>query len=68
MTMSAQASSSHPNCGKSRFPRFTNAVEEILGEIAVLPFDVPAGAEYWSLRSELEAAGMPLAATICLPL
>ena len=36
------------------------AVEDLLGEIIVLPFDVPADAEYGGLRSELEAAGKPI--------
>jgi tRNA(fMet)-specific endonuclease VapC len=44
-------------CAKAGSPRLTKAVEEILGEIAVLPFDVPADAEYGVVRSELEAAG-----------
>ncbi|WGS22984.1 MULTISPECIES: type II toxin-antitoxin system VapC family toxin [unclassified Bradyrhizobium] len=47
-------------CAKAGSPRLTKAVEEILGEIPVLPFDVPADAEYGVVRSELEAAGKPI--------
>jgi tRNA(fMet)-specific endonuclease VapC len=47
-------------CAKSGSKRLLKAVEEILGEIAVLPFDVPADAEYGGIRSELEAAGRPI--------
>jgi tRNA(fMet)-specific endonuclease VapC len=37
--------------------RLTKAVEDLLGEINVLPFDVPADTEYGRIRSQLEAAG-----------
>lgn len=47
-------------CAKSGSKRLLQAVEDILGEIAVLPFDVPADAEYGGIRSELEAAGKPI--------
>ena len=47
-------------CAKAGSPRLTKAVEQVLGEIAVLPFDVPADAEYGIVRSELEAAGKPI--------
>lgn len=47
-------------CAKSGSLRLTKAVEDLLGEIEVLPFDVPADAEYGSVRSELEAAGQPI--------
>jgi tRNA(fMet)-specific endonuclease VapC len=33
------------------------AVEDILGELAVLPVDVPADAEYGGIRAKREAAG-----------
>jgi tRNA(fMet)-specific endonuclease VapC len=36
------------------------AVEDLLGEINILPFDVPADAEYGGIRAELEAAGKPI--------
>ena len=49
-------------CARSGSARLTKAVEDILGEIAVLPFDAPADAEYGDIRSELEAAGQPIGA------
>jgi tRNA(fMet)-specific endonuclease VapC len=45
---------------KSGSKRLHKAVEDLLGEIKVLPLDVPADAEYGGIRSELEAAGMPI--------
>jgi len=47
-------------CAKSGSSRLLKAVEDLLGEINVLPFDVPADAEYGGIRSELEAAGKPI--------
>lgn len=47
-------------CAKSGSKRLLKAVEDLLGEISVLPFDVPADAEYRGIRSELEAAGKPI--------
>ena len=47
-------------CAKSGSERLLKAVEDLLGEIAVLPFDVPADAEYGGIRSALEAAGKPI--------
>ena len=47
-------------CAKSASKRLLRAVEDLLGEINVLPFDVPADAEYGGIRSELEAAGKPI--------
>jgi tRNA(fMet)-specific endonuclease VapC len=47
-------------CAKSGSKRLLKAVEDLLGEIAVLPFDVPADAEYGGIRSALEAAGRPI--------
>lgn len=35
-------------------------VEDLLADIAVLPLDVPADAEYGGIRAELEAAGQPI--------
>lgn len=37
--------------------RLAKAVEDLLGEINVLPFDVPADAQYGRIRFQLEAAG-----------
>jgi tRNA(fMet)-specific endonuclease VapC len=47
-------------CARSASTRLLRAVEAILGEIAVLPFDVPAEAEYGRIRAELERAGKPI--------
>ena len=47
-------------CAKSGSKRLLKAVEDLLGEIPLLPFDVPADAEYGGIRSELEAAGRPI--------
>jgi tRNA(fMet)-specific endonuclease VapC len=47
-------------CAKSGSKRLLKAVEDLLGEINVLPFDVPADAEYGAIRSELETAGKPI--------
>jgi tRNA(fMet)-specific endonuclease VapC len=47
-------------CAKSGSTRLLKAVEDLLGEIEVLPFDIPADAEYGGIRSELEAAGKPI--------
>jgi len=47
-------------CAKSGSKRLIKAVEDLLGEIGVLPFDVPADAEYGAIRAELEAAGTPI--------
>jgi tRNA(fMet)-specific endonuclease VapC len=47
-------------CAKSGSKRLLKAVEDLLGEISVLPFDVPADAEYGAIRSQLEAAGKPI--------
>src|SRR5882724_11345580 len=47
-------------CAKSGSKRLLKAVEDLLGEINVLPFDVPADAEYGAIRSALESAGTPI--------
>ena len=47
-------------CAKSCSKRLLKAVEDLLGEIPVLPFDVLADAGYGGIRSELEAAGKPI--------
>jgi tRNA(fMet)-specific endonuclease VapC len=47
-------------CAKSGSERLLKIVEDLLEEIPVLPFDVPADAEYAGIRSELEAAGRPI--------
>jgi tRNA(fMet)-specific endonuclease VapC len=45
---------------KSGSKRLHKTVEDLLGEIKVLPLEVPADAEYGAIRSELEAVGMPI--------
>jgi tRNA(fMet)-specific endonuclease VapC len=47
-------------CAKNGSERLLKAVEDLLGEIDVLPLDVPADAEYGGLRAELESAGKPV--------
>ena len=42
---------------KSGSPRLLSRVEAILDTLAVLPFEVPADAEYAIIRVELEASG-----------
>jgi tRNA(fMet)-specific endonuclease VapC len=44
-------------CAKSGSKRLLKAIEELLAEIDVLPFDAPADAEYGAIRSALERAG-----------
>jgi tRNA(fMet)-specific endonuclease VapC len=44
-------------CAKSGSKRLLKAVEDLLGEINVLPLEAPADSDYGSIRSELEAAG-----------
>ena len=46
-------------CAKSGSKRLLKAVEDLLGEIEIVPLDVPADAEYGGIRAELEAAGKP---------
>src|SRR6202171_5804414 len=50
----------HYGCAKSGSKRLLQAVQDLLSEIDVLPFDVPADADYGGIRSELEAAGKPI--------
>ena len=47
---------------KSGSPRLRQAVEDLLREIEILPFDVPADSQYGSIRCDLEAAGNPIGA------
>lgn len=35
-------------------------MEDLLGEIEVLPLEVPADVDYGGIRAELEAAGKPI--------
>jgi tRNA(fMet)-specific endonuclease VapC len=47
-------------CARSGSKRLLKVVEDVLGEISVLPFDVPADAVYGEIRHALEAAGQPI--------
>ena len=47
-------------CAKSGSKRLLKAVEDLLGEIKVLPLDVPADGEYGGIRAALEAVGKPI--------
>ena len=47
-------------CAKSGSKRLVQTVENLLGELAVLPFEVPADADYGVIRAGLEAAGRPI--------
>jgi len=47
-------------CAKAGSPRLSKAVEDLLDEIEVLPFEVPADAEYGRIRAELERSGKPI--------
>jgi tRNA(fMet)-specific endonuclease VapC len=47
-------------CAKSGSRRLLKAVEDLLGEIEVLPLEFPADSEYGGIRAELEAAGRPI--------
>jgi tRNA(fMet)-specific endonuclease VapC len=44
-------------CASGGSPRLHKAVEDLLGEIEILPLEAPADVEYGRLRAELEAAG-----------
>jgi tRNA(fMet)-specific endonuclease VapC len=45
---------------KSGSRRLARAIETVLDEIPILPFEVPADREYGLIRAELEAAGTPI--------
>lgn len=47
-------------CAKSGSARLRKAVENLLGEIDVLPFEAPAEADYGDIRAALEAVGTPI--------
>ena len=49
-------------CAKSGSKRLLQAVENLLGEIEVLPFESPGDAEYGAIRAGLEAIGKPIGA------
>lgn len=47
-------------CAKRGSNRLLKAVEDLLAELDVLPFDAPSDAEYGAIRAELETAGTPI--------
>lgn len=47
-------------CARKGSLRLSRKVEEFLSEVPVLPFDVPADAEYGCIRAELEVVGRPI--------
>ena len=47
-------------CAKSGSAKLRKAVEDLLGEIDVLPFEVPADSDYGAIRASLESAGTPI--------
>ena len=47
-------------CAKSGSTRLRKAIEDLLGEISVLPFEAPADVEYGALRAALETGGTPI--------
>lgn len=47
-------------CAKRNSKRLTKAVEDLLAEIDVLPFEAPGDAEYGAIRAALERAGTPI--------
>jgi tRNA(fMet)-specific endonuclease VapC len=47
-------------CAKSGSPRLIKAVDDLLAELEVLPFETPGDAEYGSIRASLEAVGTPI--------
>ena len=47
-------------CEKSGSTKLRKAVEDLLSEIDVLPFEAPADADYGAIRARLEAAGTPI--------
>ncbi|CAO3438200.1 PIN domain-containing protein [Azospirillum endophyticum] len=40
--------------------KLSRRVEDLLSDVDVLPFDLPADTEYGKIRTELEAAGNPI--------
>jgi tRNA(fMet)-specific endonuclease VapC len=49
-------------CAKRGSERLRKAVEDLLSEIEVLPFESPADVVYGAIRSELERTGKPIGA------
>lgn len=59
-TSSVVAAELRYGCTKSGSKRLAKAVNDLLGEMDVLPFDVPADREYGGIRAKLEASGIPI--------
>jgi tRNA(fMet)-specific endonuclease VapC len=49
-------------CAKKGSRELLRKVEEVLDEIGVIPFEVPADTDYGGIRSALEIAGQPIGA------
>lgn len=47
-------------CAKKGSPRLLRRLEDLLSEMPVLPFDVPADTDHGAIRAQLEAAGRPI--------
>jgi tRNA(fMet)-specific endonuclease VapC len=47
-------------CAKRGSKRLLKVVEDLLAELDVLPFDIPADAEYGAIRAALETVGRPI--------
>ena len=47
-------------CAKRGSAKLLRQVETIMEGLDILPFDVPADADYGGIRAELEAAGKPI--------
>ena len=47
-------------CAKSGSTKLHKAVDDLLGEIEVLPFEAPTDADYGDIRATLESAGIPI--------
>jgi tRNA(fMet)-specific endonuclease VapC len=47
-------------CAKSGSKKLLRVVDALLEELPVLPFDIPADADYGAIRAQLETAGRPI--------
>jgi tRNA(fMet)-specific endonuclease VapC len=47
-------------CAKSGSKKLLKAVDAILEELPILPFEVPADAGYGAIRAQLEVVGRPI--------
>lgn len=60
MTSTIVAAELRYGCEKSGSSRLQAAVESVLSELDILPFDEPASHAYGTLRAALEAKGLPI--------